>query len=1565
MGRNSLLLTLALLLIFSFGIANSQSSIHVTNVTGAAGLFPNDTILTGVQVQWTIAWRNLSGGTLVGSNNGFTVHDNGTGSEWPIPVLDTLDIAPTSGFGWKARYDNVFIFYHAGNNGGVGARNADTMGIGGFNIFSPGFPDGFDYDVMTITLPAPGIDVSHHGKSICLDSSKYDPNSNNEWIWSSTSGAVIPAWAGPHCYAIVDPNAPTTANLIIEPDSLGFTAVEGGSNPSPKPFNITSDGSALDFTLTKDSAWLSTDISGGTTPSTALVNIDISGLAPGNYRDTIVVTSAAADNSPRFVVVTLDISPATKFLETSPDTLMFNAVEGSANPASQKFAVTETGGFGIAYTLAESSAWFTLDKAGGTTPDSVGVNVDISLLSPGNYLDSVTVASAEADNSPIYEYVWLEVAAADKFLDVDPDTLYFSAIESGANPAVQYFDITETGGFNIPFNLTENSIWFSLTKASGTTSDSVGVNVDITGFTEGTYLDSVQVTSGDANNSPIYEYIWLEVTGISYFLDVTVDTLTFTAQEGGADPATQNFGVIETGAANISYEVAETTDWFSLNKSGGTTPDVVTVSAFVGSLTEATYYDDITVSSIEADNPPLTVTVKFVITGIPAKLYAMPNSIEPAVNQGGPPFAPINIFVSDSFAVGIAYEINENVDWLNISTFTGTTPDSFLVIADTAVVNSLAPGFYTDSITISSIDADNSPINVLATLEVIDVPNNPPVIDPIDDQIMDEGDHLEVSFAVGDPDSDPIFLFTGPLPSFANFVTDKSILGATFIFDPGFNDAGVYNITAYASDGKDTSGESFTLTVLDQEPGTEGDTLHIGTVPAVPGQQVTVPIDISNSCNLHGVYIPITWDGDSLIVLDSIKFNDSLVGHLTAKTVEINNDSNFALITFDVIAPDLPIPPGHALLADMYFSVSPVTPGGAYGVNPGLTSTSFYRDCGTVNEEIIPVIPGGGGNIVVDTTNVYVCGYVVDEDGVGIWGATVELWPDFPCDGPIQTTLTNGDGAYAFTDFSLGSFDLYAWKRGDDSTTWNDAYYPQNVHVNFGENGITIELQWLDEIVPSDVWVDYFCNTNTLFNCPLPVGSVVEVWDEDDVLCGRQFVREAGNYRYMPVYRDSSGSVIDEGATTGDNLRFYINGVQALANGNTIYPASYEQVEVCLDGGARLTKECFLNTGWNLVSWNLDTDNDDIEEVLSSLDGCIDVVLGFEKGGLTYVPGMDLFNTLTAVDHLSGYWIKLGDVCNHTLEISGVPVEQDTPIPVNAGWNLVSYLPDDAHSINDALYSLDGNLQIAYTYDATPLVFVPPPADSTFNTLNQMEPCFGYWLKLNNASVLTYPAANGAMPKYEWPIVQNSLSAEEKIVEPTRNWVNLYSYNLTLDGRPVSIGAEISAHNLSGKVVGHYIMKESGTFGFMPVYADQPGESITQIKPGETFYLTVDGNKTNEEFQWTLHGGLIEVAALTTGAGPGNTLPESYVLEQNYPNPFNPSTTINFSLPVASNARLEIFNLLGQVVATPFDGMAEAGEHKIVWDGRNSSGVGVASGIYLYRLTAGNFVQTRKMTLIQ
>ena len=91
-----------------------------------------------------------------------------------------------------------------------------------------------------------------------------------------------------------------------------------------------------------------------------------------------------------------------------------------------------------------------------------------------------------------------------------------------------------------------------------------------------------------------------------------------------------------------------------------------------------------------------------------------------------------------------------------------------------------------------------------------------------------------------------------------------------------------------------------------------------------------------------------------------------------------------------------------------------------------------------------------------------------------------------------------------------------------------------------------------------------------------------------------------------------------------------------------------------------------------------------------------------------------------------------------------------------------------------------------------------------------------------------------------------------------------------------------------------------------------------------------------------------------------NEISKSYFLAQNYPNPFNPSTTIEFAIPKAAFIILKVYNLLGEQIATLIEEKCEAGIHRFDWNAR-----GLASGVYLYRLEAGDFMQSKKLILMR
>ena len=207
-----------------------------------------------------------------------------------------------------------------------------------------------------------------------------------------------------------------------------------------------------------------------------------------------------------------------------------------------------------------------------------------------------------------------------------------------------------------------------------------------------------------------------------------------------------------------------------------------------------------------------------------------------------------------------------------------------------------------------------------------------------------------------------------------------------------------------------------------------------------------------------------------------------------------------------------------------------------------------------------------------------------------------------------------------------------------------------------------------------------------------------------------------------------------------------------------------------------------------------------------------------------------------------------------------------------------------------------------------------------------VQPGFDWWWVLDNFSVYG---------RYLVPVELTSFTASANKGNVNLNWVTATEINN--QGFEVERKAVDGEFDKVGYVAGFGTTTETKSYSF----AD------TEVSAGSYIYRLkqLDFNGTFE------YSPEVEVDVTT---------PIEYALEQNYPNPFNPSTVIKYSIPQDGMVTLDVFNLLGEKVASLVNGLQQAGRYEVNFDASK-----LASGIYVYTINAGSFNSVKKMVLMK
>jgi len=364
-----------------------------------------------------------------------------------------------------------------------------------------------------------------------------------------------------------------------------------------------------------------------------------------------------------------------------------------------------------------------------------------------------------------------------------------------------------------------------------------------------------------------------------------------------------------------------------------------------------------------------------------------------------------------------------------------------------------------------------------------------------------------------------------------------------------------------------------------------------------------------------------------------------------------------------------------------------------------------------------------------------------------------------------------------------------------------------------------------------------------------------------------------------------------------------------------------------------------INSGWNMVSIpGLHPVNQNVTTWWSGKDPASGV-FGYSGG---YLP-------VTATTPTQGYWMKhVGANTYNTggeWPASGILLVPHDPISVNAGWNLIGGYDYNASTsgitsnppgiINSPFYGYNGGYYIADT----------------------LKPGYGYWVNTGSGQIIlpspTFKGISKIAGKINnnWgKIIITDNSGKSYTLYSANGAVNFNDYELP----PAPPEGMFDVRYGSGRYVedlssGNQSVDMQGVVFPIRVRVENIGIRLQDVS----------GIGLNER----LKSGdevVVSNSSINKLMVSGDNIPEAYSLEQNYPNPFNPSTQIKFSVSKQTQLKLNLYNVLGELVQTIADGVYEPGYYAVTFDA-----VDLVSGIYVYRLESAEIVQSKKMVLVR
>jgi len=535
------------------------------------------------------------------------------------------------------------------------------------------------------------------------------------------------------------------AVLQLTPAVLSFTGIDGGSNPPAQVLTVSNPGVlSLQWSAYSSANWLSItpqagDVSKGSSQS-AWLRVNSSTLLPGVYGGFVTFASRGAapvKGSPQSVYVSLTIVPQCA-LQVSPGALAFAAVYLQPGPGAKTIGLKVTQGcsaplrWNASVTTSTGGHWLNMGSAGGTTPSSAAVSINVSGLKPGVYNGSIIFSfPAGTQTLPV---TFTMGQSTTPLMSTNPASMAFSAIIGQPDPTGQAITLTNSGGGVLNWQASAatsfGGAWLSVTPATGnlTSHQSATVNVTVTllnGLTPNTYPGMVTIAGTDGSGHPAAG------SPQSIPVDFTVQNpcaitgipsaLSFAGEVGQPAPQTQPATLSASGACTHSLNWSASTGntaWLTASPSSGTvnvnSSATTNIGVTLSGLSANTYTGQVTITATDsithqtAGTPQtiiVTLTVQPACTLQPASLAQENLSAEVGTNPNP---------VSQSFTIGIIGGCTGNItvtpavtqSWLAVTPTSAVINGGSTTFTVTVTSASLAVGVYNDTVSLSAVDGN-------------------------------------------------------------------------------------------------------------------------------------------------------------------------------------------------------------------------------------------------------------------------------------------------------------------------------------------------------------------------------------------------------------------------------------------------------------------------------------------------------------------------------------------------------------------------------------------------------------------------------------------------------------------------------------------------------------------------------------------------------------------------------------------------------------------------------------------------------------------------------------------